>query len=171
LFDIYSRLLFLLSALSRLILIGSLVLGCGVKSAPVPPQLLYPARISDLHASADANGINLTWSRPMHYASGHSMHDLGSFVLLRSQGHQPFQPLIELPVTDQERFVPQRKFSYLDGETEVGNSYRYEVVSRTTDGYTSAPSNKVEFTRIWPKPAKPNKSALPALTRLPSNSP
>lgn len=84
----------------------------------------------------------------MHYVSGHSMRDLGGFVLLRSEGKQPFQPLVELPVTDQERFSPQRTFSYVDGETQVGDSYRYEIVSRTTDGYTSAPSNEVKFTRV-----------------------
>jgi hypothetical protein len=121
--------------------------GCGVKSAPLPPQMAEPAAITDLRASADPAGINLTWSRPLHYASGHPLRDLGGFVLLRGEDHQPFQPLVELPVTDQERFAPQRKFSYVDGEARMGNSYRYEIVSRTIDGYTSAPSNKVEFTR------------------------
>jgi len=86
----------------------------------------------------------------MHYVSGHTMRDLGSFVLLRSQGAQPFQPLVEIPVTDQERFVPQRTFTYLDGETQIGGSYRYEILARTTDGYTSAPSNQVSFTRVMP---------------------
>jgi hypothetical protein len=146
--------------------------GCGVKSAPVPPQTVYPAAISDLHASADPAGINLTWSRPRHYVSGHSMRDLGGFVLLRSQGNQPFQPLVELPVTDQDRFSPQRTFSYVDGETQMGNRYRYEIVSRTTDGYTSAPSNRVEFTRVPPhKEPKPQNVALPAPAALPADSP
>jgi hypothetical protein len=134
-----------------------------VKSAPVPPQTVYPAPISDLHASPDPAGINLTWSRPMHYLSGHSMRDLGGFVLLRSQGMHPFQPLVELPVTDQERFSPQRTFSYVDDETQVGNSYSYEIVSRTTDGYTSTPSNKVTFTRTPPQSKlKPQKLTLPS---------
>jgi hypothetical protein len=145
---------------------------CGVKSSPVPPQMAIPETISDLRASADPAGINLTWSRPTQYASGGSLRDLGSFVLLRSQEDQPFQPLVELPVTDQERFSPQRRFSYLDGETQVGNSYRYEIVSRTMDGYTSEPSNQVEFTRVWPPPTpKPQDFALPAPPRSPANLP
>ena len=170
---IHRRLSILIFGPSLLRLISLAVLpGCGVKSTPVPPQMVHPAAISDLRASADPAGINLTWSRPMHYVSGHSMRDLGGFVLLRGERNQPFQPLVELPVTDQERFSPQRTYSYIDGETQVGNSYRYEIVSRTTDGYTSAPSNKVEFTRAWPrKNLKPQNLALPAPSPLPTNLP
>jgi hypothetical protein len=156
-----------------LALIGlTLLPGCGVKSTPVPPQMVYPAAISDLRASADPTGINLTWSRPMHYVSGHSMRDLGGFVVLRGEGNQPFQPLVEIPVTDQERFSPQRTYSYVDGETQMGNSYRYEIVSRTTDGYTSTPSNEVEFTRVQPrKKLKSHNLALPTPTPPSANSP
>jgi hypothetical protein len=146
--------------------------GCGVKSSPVPPQTVHPAAISDLRASSDPSGINLTWSRPMRYVSGHSMRDLGGFVLLRGEGDQPFQPLVELPVTDQERFSPQRSFSYVDDETRIGRSYRYQIVSRTIDGYTSAPSNEVEFTRLGPHTTlKPQNLTLPTPAPLPTNLP
>ncbi len=130
-------------------LIGlTLFSACGVKSSPVPPQTVIPEAISDLRASADPAGINLTWNRPMHYVTGRSLRDLGSFVLLRRQGNQPFQPLAEIPVTDQERFSPRHRYSYVDDNTQLGSSYRYEIVARTIDGYTSAPSNQVEFTRV-----------------------
>jgi hypothetical protein len=156
-----------------LVLIGlTLFAACGVKSSPVPPQTVYPAAISDLHASADPAGINLTWSRPTHYVSGHSMRDLGGFVLLRSAGNQPFEPLVELPVIDQERFSPQRTFNYVDSATQPGSSYRYEIVSRTIDGYTSEPSNQVEFTRVQPhKSLKPQNLASPTLPSPPANLP
>src|SRR5713101_1398359 len=75
---LFVRSLFALSALS-------LSSGCGVKSSPVPPQTVKPAAITDLRASADPAGINLRWTRPMHYATGHSMRDLGSFVVLRGE--------------------------------------------------------------------------------------
>jgi hypothetical protein len=108
----------------------------------------------------------------MHYVSGHTMRDLGGFVLLRGEGDQPFKPLVELPVTDQERFSPQHTYSYLDGETQPGNRYRYEIVSRTLDGYVSAPSNKVQFTRVQPHRnlMLPN-SAAPTPTPLSTNLP
>lgn len=106
----------------------------------------------------------------MHYVSGHTMRDLGSFVLLRSEGGQAFQPLVEIPVTDQERFAPQRTFNYIDGETQLGNSYSYEIFARTTDGYTSAPSNKVSFTRVMPHKSL-NGQAPPRPAPLPASSP
>jgi hypothetical protein len=163
----------LLSPRALLALIGlPAFVGCGVKSTPVPPQTVHPAAISDLHASADPAGINLTWSRPMRYVSGHSMRDLGGFVLLRGEGNQPFQPLVELPVTDQERFSVQRTFSYVDGEAQAGNNYRYEIISRTTDGYTSAPSNQVQFTRIQPhKTLQPQNFVMPTPSSLATNLP
>jgi len=108
----------------------------------------------------------------MYYVSGHSMRDLGGFVLLRGEGNQPFQPLARLPVSDQERFSPQLTFSYLDNKTQVGNSYRYKIISHTTDGYTSAPSNEVEFTRARPyETLKPQNFALPTPAPFPANLP
>ena len=105
----------------------------------------------------------------MHYVSGHTLRDLGGFVVLRSQGNQPFQPLVQIPVTDQERFSPQRTYSYVDGETQLGDSYRYEIVSRTIDGYTSAPSNQVRVTRV--EPPKLLKSQNPGKSTPPNNLP
>jgi hypothetical protein len=155
---------------TRLLLFFGVVLvpACGVKSSPVAPQTVYPAAISDLHASADPGGINLTWSRPIHYVSGHAMRDLGGFVLLRSERNQPFQPLVQIPVTDQARFSPQRTFRYLDGETQVGNSYGYKIISRTLDGYISAPSNEVKFTRIS---SHSQNLTLPTPASVSTNSP
>jgi hypothetical protein len=132
-----------------------------MKSAPVPPETTKPAPITDLHASASPFGIDLSWSRPTHYMSGHSFRDLGDFVILRAEDHQPLKPLVELPVTDQERFAQARNFTYVDGETELGRAYRYEVVSQATDGYTSPPSNEVEFVRVQPH-RKAENFSLPA---------
>ncbi len=108
----------------------------------------------------------------MRYVSGHSLGDLGGFLILRGEDHKPFEPLVELPVSDQERFSPQRSFSYVDGETQVGSSYRYQIVSRTIDGYASAPSNEVEFTRVRPgRGPELENFTLPTPTPLPTNLP
>jgi hypothetical protein len=149
---------------TRLVVAGSIALGmglmtwvsgCGIKSAPVPPEFARPERITDLHTSADASGIKLMWGRPTRYTGGHVMRDLSGFVILRAEGEQSMQALVELPVTDQERFSVEHEFSYVDGETALGRRYRYEIVSKTTDGYTSEPSNEAAFTRIRP-PSPPN---------------
>jgi hypothetical protein len=141
--------------------------GCGVKSAPLAPELVQPARITDLRATADANGVKLTWERPTHYSSGRTMRDLGGFVIVRAEGNGPLTPLIELPVTDRERFAVQHQFSYIDNETVLDHSYRYEIIARTTDNYTSPPSNEVVFTRVKPPPPpNPDTFKLPTPTPL-----
>jgi hypothetical protein len=146
-------------------MLGALLLaaGCGVKSAPVPPELARPERIADLRATPDANGIKLSWGRPTRYSGGHTMRDLGGFVILRATtANGQMEPLAELPVTDRERFTVEHEFSYIDNETIVGRAYRYAIVSRTLDGYVSEASNAVYFTRIKPPPApNPDTYKLP----------
>lgn len=146
--------------------------GCGVKSAPIAPELARPQRIVDLRTAADAGGIKLVWERPTHYAGGHSMRDLDSFVVLRAAGDGALEPLVEIPVTDRERFSVERDFTYVDGETVLGRRYRYQVVSKTIDGYTSEPSNETVFVRIKPR-AQPNPEnfQFPKPSPLPSDLP
>jgi hypothetical protein len=82
------------------------------------------------------------------------------------------QALIELPVTDRERFSVEHDFSYVDGETVMGRRYHYEIVSKTTDGYTSEASNQVDFARIKPpSPPNPETFKLPRPQAAPTNLP
>ncbi|MGH7932799.1 MAG: hypothetical protein ACREQN_06465 [Candidatus Binataceae bacterium] len=145
---------------------------CGVKSAPVPPDQATPERIEDLRATASPAGINLAWSRPTQYAGGHSMHDLSGFVILRAEDGAPMRPLIEIPITDRERFQVQNDFTYDDIESVLGHAYRYEIISETTGGYRGTPSNVVEFTRVKPPPPpNPANFKLPTPAPLPTNLP
>jgi hypothetical protein len=140
-----------------------------VKSAPLAPELVRPMQITDLQASVDPNGIKLSWLRPTHYSGGHTMRDLGGFVILRGAAGGPLEPLVELPVTDRERFSVQHQFSYVDNETILGQHYRYEIISRTTDGYISMASNEVAMTRVKPAPTpNPENFKLPTPTPLAS---
>lgn len=146
---------------------AAMLLGCGVKSAPIAPELARPERILDLHTTADSNGIKLIWGRPTRYAGGHTMRDLSGFVIIRGAGGGAMEPLVELPVTDRERFSVQHDFNYIDNETTLGESYRYAIVAKTADGYTSEPSNEVTFTRIKPAPPpNPETYKLPTPTSL-----
>jgi hypothetical protein len=140
--------------------------GCGVKSAPVAPEYARPERILSLRATAAVDGIKLTWQRPTRYNGGHAMRDLSGFVLMRAEGDGPMTALVNIPVTDQERFQVEDEFTYLDGESRMGARYRYTVIAQTRDGYNSEPSNEVELTRVKP-PLAPN----PDTYRLPSPSP
>jgi hypothetical protein len=151
---------------------GTCVSGCGVKGPPIAPELVRPESVADLRASAAAAGIELAWHRPTQYTGGHTMRDLSGFVILRAEGNTQMEPLLEIPVTDQERLQIQREFTYLDGETAMGHSYRYTVIAETADGYRSDPSNEVIFTRSKPPPPpNPENFKLPTPSPLPTNLP
>ena len=143
-------------------------LGCGVKSAPIPPEDARPEQILDLQAASAKNGIRLTWSRPEKYAGGDKITDLAGFTVLRSESDAPYQNLREVPVTDQGRFQVQPTFTFTDDATQVGKTYHYKVVAFTTDNYRSLPSNEVTITRkVPPPPPNPDTFMRPTPTPLP----
>lgn len=133
------------SFLGAAVVAALFVAGCGVKSIPLPPESVRPEQIIDLRAVVVSHGVQLTWSRPEHYSGGQQMRDLGSFTIVRAPEDGPYVPLVQIPVTDQERFAVARTFSYFDNSVKRGNAYRYEVISHTTDGYDSLPSNEAEI--------------------------
>ncbi|HTT75961.1 MAG TPA: hypothetical protein VMF50_08275 [Candidatus Binataceae bacterium] len=159
---------------ARVLLVTSLIISaaavlaaCGVKSAPIPPEKARPERITSLTAASVQDGVMLRWDRPTTYAGGNKMRDLGGFVIMRAEGNTAeMEPLVEIPVTDLERFQVQMRFNYDDIETKIGSHYRYAIISETTDGYRSLPSNVVEITRMKPPPP-PN----PANFQIPTPSP
>ena len=143
-------------------------LGCGVKSMPIPPEAARPEKILDLEAATAKNGIRLTWGRPDTYAGGDKMRDLAGFTVSRSEGDGAYRKIGDIAVTDQGRFQVQRTFTYTDKATEVGKTYHYEVMSNTSDGYISEPSNTVTVVRqIPPPPPRPEDFMLPTPTPLP----
>jgi hypothetical protein len=154
--------------LLAVIIAPTLGIGCGVKSPPIAPQLAVPEQITSLNAIAEKDGVRLAWDRPGHTAGGHKMSDLGSFEINRAQGSGEFLPLAEIPVTDQDRFQQQQRFSYLDNTAVVGRRYRYQVISATLDNYRSEPSNLAEISYEPPAPPpNPENYQLPQPTPLP----
>ena len=144
------------------------IIGCGVKSQPVPPEQAMPERIVGLAAASQKNGVMLSWERPDRTAGGAKMRDLGSFEIDRAENTGAFRPLVDIPVTDQDRFQQQQKFTYLDGAAEVGHHYRYQVISSTLDAYRSDPSNEAEITHQLPKPPpNPENFVIPQPKPLP----
>jgi len=142
--------------------------GCGVKSQPIPPQEAVPERIVGLDATSQKDGVVLSWERPERTAGGKSMRDLGSFEVDRAEDTATFHRLADIPVTDQDRFQQQRKFSYLDKSAMAGHHYRYQVISSTLDDYRSDPSNEAEITHQIPAPPpNPENFVIPQPKPLP----
>ncbi len=146
--------------LSVLCAAGLTLPACGRKTMVRPPELVAPETIDSLAATNVAEGIRVTWRRPVKYADGTRMSDLGAFRVERTTGGAPFSPLATVAVTDRDRFQRARRFRWLDTATTVGETYQYRVISFTTDGYASQPSNIVTIARAVPTPA-PTRTPTP----------
>jgi hypothetical protein len=143
----------------RLVLIFALVLaflplGCGKKADPRAPELATPQVIDNLTARSVANGVALTWRRPTEYVDGSELKDLAGFLIYRKDISPtcpdcpvPYRPLTTLDVEDQEKFVKQKQYRYVDEEVQDRMTYRYRVSSQLKDGSLSQPSNEVEISR------------------------
>jgi hypothetical protein len=131
----------------------TLAAACGRKTPVKPPELVAPQRIENLAASNAPDGIRLTWQRPTTYADGTRMTDLGAFRIERSTAGRPFSLIATIALSDQARFQQERRFRWVDADTLVGETYQYHVISFTTDGYDSEPSNIVTIERAMPTPA------------------
>jgi len=129
-------------------------LACGRKADPRAPELATPQVIENLRATSVANGVALTWRRPTAYVDGSDLKDLVGFVIFRKDISPtcidcpvPYRPLTEVDVEDQQRFVKQKQYRFVDEQVKDQMTYRYRVSSQLKDGSLSAPSNEVEITR------------------------
>jgi hypothetical protein len=127
---------------------------CGKKGDPRAPELATPKVIENLRASSVPDGVALTWRRPTEYVDGSELKDLTAFVIYRKEISPacpecpvPYRPLTTVDVEDQQRFVKQKEYRYVDEETQPNMTYRYRVSSELRDGSLSEPSNEVEITR------------------------
>ena len=133
------------------LILMAITTGCGRRGAPRPPEDVLPATIADLAARNVDSGILLTWSRPNRYVDGSSMVDLGHFSIDRSPGPlggPDFGEIARIEVEDRDRFRQVKSFRFVDRSVAPGASYRYQVTSRTTDGYVGSPSNQVSIDRV-----------------------
>jgi hypothetical protein len=139
-------------AVSALVLLAA----CGVRTRPLPPELVQPQPPTQLVATSVPEGIRLAWRRPSSYSGGQHMRDLGRFDVERAPGTDggTFAPVAVVEVTDQFRFRQEKTFDWTDTDTEVGATYRYRVIAVTLDDYRSAPGGPVTVERraIAPKP-------------------
>jgi hypothetical protein len=136
------------------LMLAFLPLSCGKKADPRAPELATPKVIENLSARAVANGVALTWRRPTEYVDGSELKDLTGLLIYRKDISPtcpdcpvPYRPLTTLDVEDQEKFIKQKQYRYVDEEVQDRMTYRYRVSSQLKDGSLSEPSNEVEITR------------------------
>ena len=131
------------------------ILTCGRKTPVRPPTMVAPETIDGLTASNATDGIHLTWPRPTKRADGTRLSDLGGFRVQRGLGDAPAVNIATVVITDRDRIQQERHFTWVDSDVTVGATYRYYVLSFTTDDYVSRPSNIVTITRAVPTPTPP----------------
>lgn len=120
--------------------------GCGLKADPRGADQVRPRIITSLVSQPEADGVHLAWKRPATYVNGQRLDDLGGFLVFRGVPDQQAEQIAEIPVTDRERFRPEKKFEYVDKTVAKGGRYYYRVITYTLDKYYSQPSNMVAVT-------------------------
>ena len=127
---------------------------CGKKGDPRAPELATPKVVQNLRAQPGTAGVTLTWSRPTEYIDGRELKDLVSFVIFRKELSPrcldcpvPYRQLTTVFVEDQEKFIKQKQYRFVDQEVQPQAVYRYRVSPQLSDGSLGGPSNEVEITR------------------------
>jgi hypothetical protein len=127
---------------------------CGKKGDPRAPELVSPKTIDNLRAQTSPSGVTLTWSRPSQSIDGRDLKDLSSFVIFRKELSPgclecpvPYRQLTTVFVEDNEKFIKQRQYRFVDQEVRPQAVYRYRVSSQLSDGSLGGPSNEVEVKR------------------------
>jgi hypothetical protein len=137
-----------------LVLVALAAAACGVRTRPLPPELVQPEPPTALVASSTVDGVRLSWHRPTQYSGGKHMRDLGGFDVERALGDSYyFAPVGTVLLDDQTRFRQEKLMQWTDTAVEVGETYRYRVIAFTTDDYRSVPSAPV--TTVYKKVAAP----------------
>lgn len=144
--------------IKRVIVVAVLLLmaatGCGKKGDPRAPELATPLPIKNLRGTQEPRGVALTWSRPTEFVDGREIRDLASFVIFRKEISPacpecpvPYRPLTTVNVEDQEKFIKQKQYRFIDEQVQPKATYRYRVSSQLKDGLLSEPSNEIEIVR------------------------
>ncbi len=149
-----------------------LVLGCGVKTDLVPPDVLVAKAIKDLQGTVKEETFELTWSVPKANTNGSTPVDLVQFRVLRREetGGCPecpgeFKVRAELDLKNPKGYrLDKNTATWTDKDFKEGVIYMYKVTGVNHWGYPSAPSNEVMIkwaaapvTPVPPAPETPEK--------------
>ena len=139
--------------MKRLILLSLLVLlvGCGRKTPPVPPNAVIPQAINNLQYKADETGVTLSWFYPKQSVDGQKIKNIRSFLLHKAMIPEAdycegcpvrYDQVIKIDARDTE---PKGRLTYVDTDLQPGYHYVYMVQSASGWRIRSNDSNRVNF--------------------------
>ncbi len=135
-----------------------LLVGCGKKTMPVPPQTVVPESITDLQYALDQTGVTLTWSFPGRLENGERLSSIENFRLSRAMvALEEYCTGCPLPfshvtieggrLADSEE---KRIAIYQETDLQKGHRYFFKVQSRSGWWSYSGDSNVIFFD--WDSP-------------------
>ncbi len=123
-----------------LLLILGMMISCGRKGAPKPPEDIAPVPVKYLTAKGEVDAIVLSWNVPDETAKGEELIDLAGFIVKRNvyeAGEQvDFEEIADIPFVYDVQ-VPLKdtpKVEFRDEDVEAGVRYQYQVVGYNEDG-------------------------------------
>ncbi|MCB2183912.1 MAG: fibronectin type III domain-containing protein [Desulfobulbaceae bacterium] len=135
------------------------LVGCGIKTPPIPPQSAIPAPIEDLVLKVSVRSVTLSWTYPEVAESGAELDKIRTFQLFKSEVVEndycsgcpvQYDPFITLSA---DRGKPGSRVRYTDSALKPGYHYDYKVVSSAGWNIVSRDSNRISF--AWENPPRP----------------
>lgn len=119
-------------------------MACGKKGPPVPPRVVVPQSVKDLHGEVIQDQVRLSWTIPQGEKQ---------FRLFKAIEPLTAEPCPDCPIRFTETFdidivdskivhLQENKVIYWDS-CESGNRYAYKIIVISEDGVESRDSNVV----------------------------
>lgn len=136
-----------------LVFAGALLVSCGKKTAPIPPQAVIPVPVADLTYQLDENGVNLSWSPPTRTEQGGRLPRIEKFVVERAVydlddfcENCPVRYIeVSTVAGDEAGGRNRQKITYREEHLRPGHIYYYRVKTGLGWLVTSSPSEPVSF--------------------------
>ncbi len=150
-----------LRILFSLVGVAILILACGKKGPPIPPERRLPAAVQDLSVEVQGRQVTLTWTNPKERADKTPLRDLSAIYVFRREEPPGAEPraavgdgervvgferiaVIELKKEGPEVRVEGRRAQFVDGPgLETRRRYTYVVTAVDAERRASPPSNRV----------------------------
>jgi predicted small lipoprotein YifL len=152
------------------LIIITLLAGCGKKGVLIPPESLLPAPVNDLRVIQKGESFQLSWAPPSREAGGRSLHELAGFRVFKREVLPPDEDCEACPnaytlmksvfldyLQDVRRYDDHLLLS--DADVISGKTYQYKLVSFIKDGTAGHDSNKVRCRKAAP-PTAPRLKAV-----------